>query len=209
LRVNKADRPRALDLYQKALAIKQRLISEQPNNTDYQRLAAYDQFNISHLMAELDDPNGALTLGREALASFQQLAAADPSSPLYQEDIIEVRGDIGETLVKLGKFDEAFHEIQGSLSMAEKMPGAQDPQQPVGFIVLRDQFRMGQAYTHLALSQVGEKKANQCRQAESWFKRCQPAFQALQDHGSFKEEAAAYIRDIQRLQSSCSSTAVP
>ena len=75
LRTRADDRPQALSLYKKALAVKQGLLADEPNNTDFRRLVAYDQFNIAHLLADLHDGPGALSLGREALSSFQQLAA--------------------------------------------------------------------------------------------------------------------------------------
>ncbi len=205
LRVSPQDRPQALDLYKKALAIKQELLLEDPNNTDYRRMIAYDQFNIAHLMGDMNDLQGTLELEREALSSFQQLALADPASVQFQQDIVEIQADIGATLLGLNHLPEAVQELAVSIATAEKMPGAQNVDLPVGRIVAKDQFELGKAHALMAFTPGTsiENRSEQCTVAESWFKKCLPSFERRQRSGNSDGPSATRLSEIQQARERC------
>jgi non-specific serine/threonine protein kinase/serine/threonine-protein kinase len=205
VRVNPDAWPEALALYAKALAIKKALAQQDPNNTDYRRLVAYDEFTMANLMADLNDAKGALSLEREALASFQQLAAADPANAQFQQDIAELRADMGATLIKLGDLAGAQEQLKISLASAEKMKGAENPQLTPGRIVAMDEFRLGKVYFLMASAKAASarQRAEDCRQAEQWLQKSLPVVEFLKDHPTPGQDDAGWLAEIQHAMADC------
>lgn len=201
-----ASRPQALNLYKKALAVKQVLLNSDPNNADYQRLVAYDQFDIGSVLKEMGELRQAIPWDRQALASFQKLAAADPASPLYRQDIAEVTRDLGEVLTRTGDAKQAIEMLQLSLSSLENAHGVDDPEAKAGFLAMADQFWLGKAHVLASLSPKisTQRKANHCREAVSWFRKCLPALEILRSKAGSDNTAAAQIQEIQRERMQCS-----
>jgi len=200
-----ATRPQALALYKKALVVKQALLSADPNNTDYQRLVAYDQFEIGSLLKQMGELHEALSWDREALSGFQKLAAADPASPLFRQDIAEVGRDLGEILTRTGNASKAIEQLQRSLSSLAHAAGANDPQTILGATVVADQFWLGKAHVMAALlPEVSAKqKIEHCREGITWFQKCLPGLEALSKGGDSRASAAEQIQEIQRDRKRC------
>jgi non-specific serine/threonine protein kinase/serine/threonine-protein kinase len=205
LQGTESSRPEALSLYRKALAVKQALFSAHPNNADYERLVAYDQFEIGSLLKEMGELHQATTWDREALAGFQKLATADPASPLYRQDIAQVSRDLGEILTRTGDSRHAVELLEVSLSSLQNSTDASNPQTIAGALILADQFWLGKAHVLASLSPKisPQRKVDHCREAVSWFRRCLPALEALRSKGGSDNTAAAQIQEIQHERMQC------
>jgi non-specific serine/threonine protein kinase/serine/threonine-protein kinase len=205
LQANPDGRADALGLYKRALAVKQALLHGDPNNTDYQRLVSYDQFEIGSLLKEMGELREALTWDKDALAGFEKLAAADPASPLFRQDIAEVTRDLGEILTRNGDARHAIEQLQRSLAVLEHVNGANDPASTPGALVVADQFWLGKANIVAASAPQASprQKIAHCGDALVWFRKCLPALETLRSHGGSDNSAAEQIREIQRERKVC------
>jgi serine/threonine protein kinase/tetratricopeptide (TPR) repeat protein len=203
LKDDQKDYPQALALYKKAIAATQALVVANPDNTDFRRMVAYDQFSLGALLANMKDNNAALAQDREALSSFQKLAAADPANVQFQQDIAEVRGDIGEILLNTGNPKDAIEPLRLSAVAAQGMSDAKSPQSQVGFILAYDQFLLGKANAMLSTSATTQQRVEYCREAGSWFHKCLPAFEFLRDHAPAGYNGAERVTEIRREMTRC------
>ena len=197
--------PQALALYKKAIVTTQTLVVADPNNTDFRRMVAYDQFAMGQLLANMKDASAALAQDREALSSFQKLAADDPANAQFQEDIAAVRSEIGEVLVNTGKPGDAIESLRLSINAAQSMSNATNPQSRIGYILVSGQFFLGKANIMLASSSqtASQQKIEHCREASSWFQKCLPAFAFLRDHAPSDYNGADRVTTIQHEMTVC------
>ncbi len=197
-------RREALDLYGKALAVAQGLVRADPNNADYQRIVAYDQFEMGSLRKDMGELSQAAMWDRQALASFEKLAAADPASPIYRQDLAVVSRQLGEVSTRMGNAESAIEQLQRSLSILQIVPLADDPNSVVGAAALADQFWLGKAHVLASMSPTASRneKLEHCREALNWFRKCLPALESLRSSGS-DPSAAKQIQEIQRDRESC------
>jgi len=199
------DRSQALGLYDKAIAIKQGLLAASPNNADFQRLVAYDQFARAELLADMNDTAEALTGDRAALSSFQKLATADPANAQLKQDIAEAHGNIGELLTRRGDPAGGIKELDLSLDVLTRNENADKPQSPVGQLVLTDEFWMGKAHTLLASSkqQSARERALDCREAGGWFQKALAGYEFYQAHPMSGYNGAQRIAEIRQESARC------
>ena len=199
-------RDKALGFYKKSIAVKNALLKADPDNTDFRRLVAYDEYAMGNLLAETDLKSG-LGLEREALSSFEQLAQSDPANKQYQQDEANALGHIGRILTRMKDFSSAREPLLKSLSLLEKLPGADNPVSIVGFAVATDRLWLGKANVGLASSAKlsASQRSGYCRQAETWFQQCEPAFEQLRDHASKDYEGAARLAEIQHGRARCAT----
>ena len=134
----------------------------------------------------MDQNDAALAQDREALSSFQKLAAGDPANMQFQQDIGRVRAQIGQVLIDLGQLSTGMDQLRSSLSTLESIPDASNQRSLVGFTILTDQLWLGKAQVMLASSKSASRQqaAEHCREADSWFNKCLPGFEAIRDHAS-------------------------
>jgi tetratricopeptide (TPR) repeat protein len=170
---------------------------------------AYDEFTMANLMAGLKDAKGALSLERQALASFKQLATADPANMQLQQDIAELRADIGEMLIKLGDLSGAEEELKKSLDSAEKLRSVENPQLAPGRIVATDEFRLGKVYFLMASAKesTARQRVENCRKAEQWFQKGLPAIEFLKDHPTPGQDDTGRPAEVRRFMAECRSRA--
>jgi non-specific serine/threonine protein kinase/serine/threonine-protein kinase len=204
LQENASDYPQALALYGKAVATTRALLAADPNNTDFARMAAYDQFQMAQLLANMGDLRSALLKERESLSSFQKLAAADPANLQFRQDLAQVRGQIGEILTQQGDLPNALTELSSSLDSLESVPDAKIPQTVAGLAYVWDQYRLGEIHARMASSaKTLADKAQHCKEAESWFHKCLPGFKILRDHASPQNAGASPVDDIEKQIARC------
>jgi len=202
-------RRQAMALYEKSIPLKQALVAAEPNNIDFRRLLAYDQYTMGGLLAETD-LNAAVRVERTALSSFQELARGDPANMQFQQDMARARTQIGKSLARMNDFSGAIEQLRLSLSLLEKLPGTTNPHSMVGYTVASDQFWMGKADVGLAQSAklAKQQRLSYCREAESWFQKCQPAFEQLRDHATPLFEGATRVAEIEQMRATCRSSAL-
>ncbi len=199
-------RKQAMALYKKSIPLKQGLLAAEPNNIDFRRLLAYDQYTLGGLLAETD-LNDAVKQERTALSSFEELARSDPANMQFQQDMARTRTQIGKALARMKDFSGAIEQFRLSLNLLEKLPDTTNPHSMVGFTLASDQFWMGKSDVGLAVSGklATQQKLSYCRQAESWFHKCLPAFEQLRDHAAPLFEGAERVAEIKEQMAVCQS----
>lgn len=194
----------AFALYRKSIAIKQGLLDTDPNNTDYRRMLAYDQFTVGKLLGRTDLKE-SLNYARMALTSFDKLAQDDPANMQYAQDRGRVLGQIGQVQTRTKDFSEAETSLRQSLDLLQKLPGEEKPQSLVGFDIVMDQLWLGKV--NVGLASLGklppQRRSEYCRQADAWFEKCLPSFEQLRDHASAEYEGATHIAEIQQQRELC------
>jgi eukaryotic-like serine/threonine-protein kinase len=205
VRDDQKDYPQALALYKKAIATLQVLVDADPNNTDFRRMVAYDQFSMAGLLANMKDTDTALAQDQEALSSFQRLAAADPANAQFQLDIAVVRSNIGDILLGAGKPRDAIEPLRLSAAAAQTMADAKNPKSRIGFILVSDQFWLGKANVMLAVSahNTPAQRTAYCHEADFWFQKSLPAFEFLRDHAPSGYKGADRVNEIRSAMSRC------
>ena len=84
----------SLAMHQKALAIEEDLLKQDPQNTALRRLKAWETVDIGDELLAQGDSAGGLTKYREGLSTLQALSQADPKNVQFQKD----RADVGEKI---------------------------------------------------------------------------------------------------------------
>ena len=167
----------AMALYEKSIALKQALVVAEPNNVDFRRLLAYDQYAMGELLADTN-LNEAVRQERAALSSYEELAHSDPANMQFQQDMARARSKIGQMLVRMKDFSGGLEQLRLSLILLEKLPHTTNPQSMLGYAVASDQLWMGKADVGLASSAklAAQQRLGYCHAAESWFNKCMPGF---------------------------------
>ena len=205
LRSNPAEQSEALALDKKSLAVNEALLAADPNNADYRRLVAYNQFDIAALLGDMGNLKDSLTKDREALVSFKALAAMDPASTQFQEDIAEIESHMGEILTKTREFGKAIPELTQSLDVLNKLPLSRDPHLQIGQVTLSDEFWLGKAHAGLALSNGdAAAKKDHCQQSLFWLQKALPDYVALRANPS-GYDGPDRVPEIQRTIRQCTS----
>jgi non-specific serine/threonine protein kinase/serine/threonine-protein kinase len=193
--------------FRKAIDALLPLLPLDPNNAEIRRLIAYYEHSIGELLGDMDQIPAALAQEREALASFQRLLDADPVNSQLKEDVARVRGHIGVLMVQSGNSQSAITELEQSLADLSKIEDAKNPQSYAGYAVITNQLWLGKAHIALASSaKVPAKRDDECRQAQSWFRFCQPQFDSLRDKGDLYH-AVETLDDIHHELSRCRGSA--
>ena len=205
LREDPKQRPQALALYKKAITTKEGLVAAEPNNAEFQRLVAYDHFSIGELLAAMDEKEAALSQEQDALGAFQKLAASDPANAQFQQDIGRVSAQMGRVLIDMGQFSTGMTQLRSSLSTLERLPDANNQRTLVGFTILTDRLWMGKSHVLLAAakSASGQQVAAHCREAEAWFGKCLPGFEAIRDHAPPQYGGAARVEEVNEEKARC------
>jgi tetratricopeptide (TPR) repeat protein len=112
------DRAQARDLYQKAIALRERLVASDKTNVQFQRDLALSYERLASL-ALVDGPKAdAIASIRKAVALREQIALADPDSAPWQFDL-------ALSLFWLAQAgDEPQAHYQQALAIAEKLDAA-------------------------------------------------------------------------------------
>jgi serine/threonine-protein kinase len=114
----------ALEEYQKALAIQQKLADANPAVTDFQRDLSSTHYSIGNLLTETGKPEEALVSYRKALAIQQKLADANPAVTDYQRDLSRTHYNFGSLLIQTGKPAEGLKEYQQAVPVVQKLADA-------------------------------------------------------------------------------------
>jgi serine/threonine-protein kinase len=115
----------AMQEYQKALAIRQKLADANPAVTDFQSDLAASYNNLGALLNDyLSKHAEALAAFRQSLAIQQKLADANPAVTDFQSHLAWSHNNIGIVLYQTGKPAEALQENQKALAIRQKLADA-------------------------------------------------------------------------------------
>ena len=88
----------SLAMHQKALAIEDDLLKQDPQNTVLRRQKAWETVGIGDQLLAQGDGSGGLAKYREGLSTLQALSLADPKNVQFQKDTENVRAKIDAAL---------------------------------------------------------------------------------------------------------------
>jgi tetratricopeptide (TPR) repeat protein len=114
----------ALQAFQKALAIQQKLADAHPAVAGYQSDLALSHNNIGTVLLRTGKPEEALTAWRKALAITQKLAETHPAVADFQSALAGTHNNIGDLLSQTGKPAEALEAQQKALAVRQKLADA-------------------------------------------------------------------------------------
>jgi tetratricopeptide (TPR) repeat protein len=114
----------ALQAFQQALVIQQKLADAHPNIPDYHSELALSHNNIGTVLLRTAKPEAALASWRKALAVTQKLADAHPGVPDYQSSLAGTHNNIGDLLSLSAKLPEALEAHQKALDIRQKLADA-------------------------------------------------------------------------------------
>lgn len=139
-------RNQAREVFEKALAIAQRLAEAEPERADYQRNLSVSFGMLGSLMSAQGQIEQAREFFEKALTIFQRLAEAEPGRPDYQHDLSVSYIKLGDLLSGLGQREQARDFFEKALAvfqrLAEGEPGRADYQRglSVSYKKLGDQM---------------------------------------------------------------------
>jgi tetratricopeptide (TPR) repeat protein len=118
-------RAEAIDNYQKALAIREKLAAAAPDNVDRQSTLAYGYGGLAGALLADGKPAEAIVNYQKALAIRKKLAAAAPDKVDRQSALAYVYGWLAGALLADGKYAEAVSNYGSALTLRENLATAQ------------------------------------------------------------------------------------
>ena len=127
----------------RALEIRERLATADPNHTDYQNNLTVSLEKMGNMLLTRGDPNAALQAHTRALEIRERLATADPNNTLYQRNLTMSLNNVGNMWLERGDPEGALQAYIRVLEIRERLAAAD----PNNTQYQRDLFE----YTHYAL----------------------------------------------------------
>ena len=159
------------------------------------------------LKVQLSQLSSALTKStkeRDALASFEKLAAADPANLQFLQDVAQTRQQLGQILVEKGDSRDALKELDSSLGLLENVADTKNPLTPAGYIYVSDLYWLGEAHASLASSGTNPpNKVQQCQLAESFFRKGLAGFRIINEKGSPQYRDPSRVAEIEKEIAQC------
>jgi tetratricopeptide (TPR) repeat protein/tRNA A-37 threonylcarbamoyl transferase component Bud32 len=114
----------ALEEWQKALAIRQKLVDANSAVPELQRDLGLSHYNIGSGLRYMGKPAEAVKEYQKALAIQQKLADASPGDTTDQSFLAYSHGNLGNLLSEMGKPAEGLQELQKALTIQQKLADA-------------------------------------------------------------------------------------
>ncbi|MDH5653555.1 MAG: tetratricopeptide repeat protein, partial [Gammaproteobacteria bacterium] len=111
----------ALQSYQAALAIAERLARADPGNSQWQRDLSVSHIKIGDVQRGQGSLTAALQSYQAALAIAERLARADPGNSQWQRDLSVSHIKIGDVQRGQGSLTAALQSYQAALAIAERL----------------------------------------------------------------------------------------
>jgi non-specific serine/threonine protein kinase/serine/threonine-protein kinase len=130
----------ALHSYEKALALRERLLHEQPGNPEYRLARAVVESRIGSVLAARGDTRRALDRHRSALAEISTLSQSQHYAPALTE-LAATAVAVGDDQWELGDLDSAIAGYRGALQAAQQrrrdQPADREARRYVGVVEQR------------------------------------------------------------------------
>jgi tetratricopeptide (TPR) repeat protein len=111
----------ALDRYNEALAIRQRLAAKDSGNAQSQSALAFQYIYLGDLLFAKQEFSGALERYRTAFSIRKQLADGDPGDFTWSRNLADNYVKLGEALAQIGKPDDALDSLRGAFALRTKL----------------------------------------------------------------------------------------
>lgn len=124
---NLGDLPRALESYQRDVALYEEIVKVAPENEKYKSGYATNLHFYGMLLATAGDAKTAIANGRKAVSIFESLIVANPNNTKYETHLMSALVFMRYPLVDDGQMTEAIENAQRVIKTMEKQLAA-DPQ---------------------------------------------------------------------------------
>jgi tetratricopeptide (TPR) repeat protein len=111
----------AIKAYRKSLAIQERLVAADPDNTEWQHDAAASYNSIGRVLQKQGLLDEAVAAYRHGLDIFEHLTKLDPTNTLWQFRLAVTYMWLGDGLVEQNKFEEALQDYRDSLAILQRL----------------------------------------------------------------------------------------
>lgn len=110
----------ALDCFQRAVAIRETLASDHPDNLDYRSKLSVTIVRAGNLLGRVADYDGERKMYESALVIDSELTKAAPDDAHFHDNLAWSFGRLGELARKRGEFDDAEALFQEQLAAAQR-----------------------------------------------------------------------------------------
>ena len=107
--------------YRKALALKQRLVDDNPAHVDTRRRLGSGHQNLAGWLSDVGKPSEAEAEYRAALTHLQWAVDSDPASIEACRNLANTQSELGKLLLSTGKPSEAFESYEAARAVREKL----------------------------------------------------------------------------------------
>lgn len=140
----------ALDEYQKALDIYNKLIKLEPDNSKWQRELAVEYIRIGRVLDFLDDLSIALGFFQKALEISEKLVKLEPDNSQWQRDLSLIYDDIAGIYRKQGfeemEYIKALREYRKSLDIRKRFANLEPDNNDWQSLIALSHFQIGSIY---------------------------------------------------------------
>lgn len=193
----------AIGEHKKALALAEDLLSRDPQHAQrYWRILGASQADIGVELDDGGDPGAAVDFYRQAAATLARLAA-DRDNWQAQLDLANVRTQLGDALLSVGRLDEAQATLQQAEQELEATRQRGDTLS-LEFVLANCQKVLGMLHERLAARAATdrEERLGHWRDAHRWFEASVAAYQRVLHGGitlfpadqHYADEAAAELK---------------
>jgi tetratricopeptide (TPR) repeat protein len=199
------DKPGAIEMHRKALAIDETLAAGDPQNASLRFSLVIDHALLGDVEAKVKDRIGALGDFRTALAIMAPLSAADPANGQYRSTIGAISQRIGAVQVELGDPSAAMTNLGKSLAIHDAELAADPSNVIVQTRMALAAAGMGTVYALRASAErrPARDRIRDWREARSMYQRAFDVWEDLRKRGSTTGDDAARPAGLAREIAGC------
>ncbi|MET0986514.1 MAG: hypothetical protein ABW034_14025, partial [Steroidobacteraceae bacterium] len=202
---------KALPFYEQALQVVQSLLSQHPENVEFQRARAFVLTTMGEAQNSLGHAREALANHERALETVERFRAVDEADRLAQVATVFVLNGRGRSRFMLGEHEPALSDFSRAEDILRKAP-------PQSSEVAEIQLLPGLTYANLALvesalarrtSITARQRGEHSRQAHAWAHRAHAALQPLTRDVLEGPRARRLLAEARTAVASLDSSAAP
>jgi tetratricopeptide (TPR) repeat protein len=111
----------ARNSYERALKMRESLLSGDPGNVVYQSQVATTLNNLGALLSDMGKPEDARNSYERALKMRESLLSGDPGNVVYQSQVAMTLNNLGNLLKNMGKPEDARNSYERALKIYESL----------------------------------------------------------------------------------------
>ena len=149
---NLGDAKGAMELFQKARIIAEKLVAEDPASRDHRMFLSADYFRIAGIQQAMGNNEGAAASFRQAIEMHEQLIREEPLSVLYRRGAAVEYRSLSLVLIRMGNLEQA--QKQGDRSaqlfaqLANEDPSNTEAQEALGDSIWSQGYLLAKANDH-------------------------------------------------------------